>query len=104
MRSIRILFFVFLGAALVLAFLYTGYIKTYLDEEAQTTFFIKQFPTFRVQFDDPFANEADDVDVSKLTEKEKRMFADYCKYRFGIENDDTESLERCKKRIPSYLK
>ncbi|RZF27372.1 hypothetical protein EVC45_22570 [Paraburkholderia sp. UYCP14C] len=104
MRSIRILLFVFLSAALVLAFLYTGYVKTYLDEETQTTFFIKQLPTFRVQFHDPFANEADDVDVGKLPEKERRMFADYCKYRFGIANDDTESLERCKKRVPSYLK
>jgi hypothetical protein len=104
MRSARFLFFVFTGSAFLLAVMYTGYVKTYLDEETQTTFFIKRFPTFQVKFDDPFANEGDDADVGRLPEKKRRMFADYCKYRFGIESDDTASLEKCKKQIPSYLK
>lgn len=104
MRPARFLFFAFLGAAFLLAVMYTGYVKTYLDEETQTTFFIKRFPTFRVKFDDPFANEGDDVDVGRLSEKKRRMFADYCKYRFRIASDDTASLEKCKKQIPSYLK
>jgi len=83
--------------------MYTGYVKSYLDEGVQTTFFVKRYPTFQMEFHDPFANEGDDVPIDQLSRAERAAFADYCKYRFGITGDSTQSLDICKKRIPGYL-
>lgn len=83
---------------------YTGYVKSYIDEEARTTFFIKRYPTFRSEFYDPFANEGDDLPIELLTPRDKLNFADYCKYRFGVIASDLQSLATWKAKIPSYLK
>ncbi|MEK6423412.1 MAG: hypothetical protein V4801_27810 [Burkholderia gladioli] len=93
------------GFALVgVLFLYTGYVKSYLDDEVQTTYFIKKYPAFKMEFFDPFANEGDDVPIEKLSLSERSEFADYCRFRFGISGDDNRSLERCKAGMPNYLK
>ena len=88
---------------LLIVVAFTGYVKSYLDDEVQTTYFIKRFPTFQVQFYDPFANEGDDTRVDRLSPTQRKMFSDYCKYRFGITSYDANSLEKCKKEIPDYL-
>ena len=90
------------GTALV-ALAYTGYVKSYLDHEVQTTFFVKRYPTFQIEFYDPFANEGDDVTINQLSPSDRARFADYCKYRFGVVNVSNRALEACKAHIPSYL-
>lgn len=83
--------------------LYAGYVKSYLDEEVQTTFFIKRYPSFQVRFFDMFANEGDGKLVSELSTEERAQFFNYCKYRFGVLSDSNDSLASCKAHIPSYL-
>ncbi|WP_429249549.1 hypothetical protein [Paraburkholderia sp. GAS333] len=83
--------------------MYTGYVKSYLDEDVQTTFFIKWYPTLQMEFHDPFANEGDDVQIDQLRVADRAVFADYCKYRFGITGNSTQALEKCKGGIPGYL-
>ncbi|CAD6530453.1 hypothetical protein LMG28727_02659 [Paraburkholderia kirstenboschensis] len=90
------------GIALV-AVAYSGYVHSYLDHEIQTTFFIKRHPTLQIEFDDPFANEGDDIPIDRLPPSDRSHFADYCKYRFGVTDSSTEALEACKARIPGYL-
>ncbi len=91
------------AACVVLGIAYTGYVDSYLDEEAQTTFFLKRYPTLQLQFYDPYANEGDDMPVDRLPPADRSRFADYCKYRFGITERSTEALEACKTKIPTYL-
>jgi hypothetical protein len=95
----------FVGVALALVGIaYTGYVKSYLDEESQTTFFLKKIPTFRMEFHDPFANEGNDIPIPKLTHRDRTSFSDYCKYRFGIMDASDDGLRSCQTGIPSYLK
>lgn len=91
------------AAAALVAIAYTGYVESYLDHEVQTTFFVKQYPTFQMKFYDPFANEGDDTPLDHLSSVDRARFADYCKYRFGVAHFTTQSLEACKAQIPSYL-
>jgi hypothetical protein len=88
---------------MTVAVLYTGFVKSYLDHEVQTTFFIKRFPTFQMEFFDPFANEGDDVPMSQMSTSDRAEFAAYCKYRFGLDADSDLALEDCKSKIPPYL-
>jgi hypothetical protein len=103
-KRVQILLFSAICAASFILALCVGYVKSYLDEEVQINFFVKMRPSFKVEFQDPFANEGDDVAISELPEKSRRQFSDYCKYRFGIDGGDDESLETCKKKIPPYLR
>lgn len=83
---------------------YTGYVNSYLDDEVQTKFFVKKYPTLKMRFYDPFANEGDDVPIESLSRRDRLEFSDYCKFRFGISNDGNVSLGRCKAETPNYLK
>jgi len=83
---------------------YTGYVRSYLDEEVQTTFFIKRYPALRMRFFDPFATEGDDVPIERLSGRDRAEFSAYCKFRLGMSSDDNASLRRCKAAIPAYMK
>ncbi|MFM0504278.1 hypothetical protein [Paraburkholderia caffeinilytica] len=91
------------GCAAITAVMYTGYVKSYLDDDVQTTFFVKRYPTLQMEFHDPFANEGDDIPIDQLRVADRAGFADYCKYRFGITGNSTQALEKCKRGIPGYL-
>ena len=80
------------------AYLYTGYVKSFLDDETQTTFFIKKHPSLQLRFIDIYANEKDMPSLDKIDADDKKWFADYCYYRF-----DLTDLEECQRSIPPYL-
>lgn len=101
-RWLLLLFALLLLAAVGVA--YVGYVKSYLDDEIQTTFFVKRYPAMKIAFYDPFASEADDIPIDKLSGSDRKEFSDYCKFRFGIVANDNVSLSRCKAAIPSYIK
>lgn len=103
MKRTMVFFIVASAMVVFISVAFTGYTRSYLDEETQTTFFIKAYPTLQLQFYDPFANEGNDLSLNQLSPRERRMFAEYCKYRFGIANDDTASLKICKDNTPPYL-
>ena len=92
----------FLVTCLV-TWLYVGRVYSYLDDELQKTYFIKKFASFQIEFHDPYASEADPVPVAQLTGEQRRDFADYCKYRFGIESTTDDSLEACRRGLPNSL-
>ncbi|HEY1999713.1 hypothetical protein [Paraburkholderia sp.] len=83
---------------------YTGYVNSYLDHEAQITFFLKRYPTLQAKFYDPFANEGDDAPVDQLSPVNRARFADYCKYRFGIVDRSAGALEDCETKVRDYLR
>ncbi|WP_244815478.1 hypothetical protein [Caballeronia sp. Lep1P3] len=104
MKATRKYLGLLLAACVVITLvMYTGYVKSYLDEGVQTTFFVKQYPTLQMEFYDPFANEGDDVPIDQLRRADRAAFSDYCKYRFGITANSTQSLDKCKEAIPDYL-
>ncbi|ALS60600.1 hypothetical protein [Pandoraea norimbergensis] len=95
---------VILALPIAFTLMFVGYVKTYLDHEEQTTLFIKYFPTLKMQFYDPFANEGEDIPIDKLSTRAREEFAKYCKYRFGVVDTATPALDACKAQIPNYLK
>ncbi|MGF7190644.1 hypothetical protein JOE11_003695 [Robbsia andropogonis] len=76
--------------------LYVGYFVSRIDHETHDVYFFKKFPTFRREFVNPFANEGDPLPVNEMPEKTRKFLEDYCKYRYGIIDTTTESLEKCK--------
>jgi hypothetical protein len=100
----KIIYLAALILVLLIAWLFTGYVRSYLDDEQQTTFFIKKFPSFQMEFSDPFANEGDSPAIADLSTVDRKSLVEYCKYRFGVTSDSDEALDECAKNIPGYLK
>lgn len=100
----KIIYVATLVFVLLISWLFTGYVRSYLDDEQQTTFFIKKFPTFQLEFVDPFANEGDSPAIADLSTVDRKSLVDYCKYRFGVTSGSDEALDDCAKNIPGYLK
>ncbi|WP_240950779.1 hypothetical protein [Collimonas pratensis] len=100
----KIIYIAALIFVLLIAWLFTGYVRSYLDEGQQTTFFIKKFPTFQLEFVDPFANEGDSPAIAELSTVDRKSLVDYCKYRFGVTSDSDDALDTCAQNIPGYLK
>lgn len=92
------------GLALLFAWLFTGYAYSYSDEESHIAFFIKKFPTFKMEFYNPDASESDYEPFNELSSEKKQAIADYCKYRFGVTSDQAEAIENCRKHTSSDSK
>ncbi|WP_459624899.1 hypothetical protein [Burkholderia sp. 3C] len=56
-----------------------------------------------MEFVNPFANEGDVLPVDQLSSRIRGELSEYCKYRFGIVDADTESLTRCQINIEKEL-
>lgn len=85
---------------LTVATLTLGYYLSVQDDETKTTFFVKRALTFRVEFENIFANEADDKPLPELRPDERDAVIGYCKYRLGIvTNLQTQAeLDACRLR------
>nr|WP_298166479.1 hypothetical protein [uncultured Pseudomonas sp.] len=85
---------------LVLSFLWlnVGVYETYFAEDNRTVFFIKKHKTLQVRFENIFLTDEDDKPVDRLSDEERQLVIDYCKYRLGIETElkTQEELEKCK--------
>ncbi|MCY1431945.1 hypothetical protein D9M71_479240 [compost metagenome] len=84
----------------LLAGLFIGYYDTRYAEDNKRVFFIKKQPTFQVEFENLFANDADNKKLPELNDEERKIVLNYCKYRLGIETNlkTQDELEMCKKR------
>jgi hypothetical protein len=84
----------------LLAVLFIGYYEVLEDAETHSVLFIKKSPTLQVKFRHLFANDADDKLLNQLSDEERRVVINYCKYRLGIETElkTQEELEACKQR------
>ncbi|CAI8740067.1 hypothetical protein D3C76_609590 [compost metagenome] len=83
-----------------LVFLYTGFYEKMEDAYPEKVFFIKKSPALQMKFENIFAYESDDKKLSELTDTERQLVIQYCKYRLGIITTlkSQNELEACKKR------
>jgi hypothetical protein len=103
-NSLKHLSFAALSIGLLLAWLFVGYVHSYLDEESRITFFVKKFPTFKVEFYNPDASESDYEPFNQLSSEKKHALAEYCTYKFGVTSDQAEAIENCRKNSAGELK
>ena len=86
---------------LALSFLWlnVGIYDTYFAEDNRSVFFIKKHPTLQVRFENIFLTDEDDKPIGRLSDEERRIVINYCKYRLGIETKlrTQEELEACKR-------
>jgi hypothetical protein len=91
----------FIIALLVLlAAFYVGYYEALEDADVETIVFIKKHPTLQIEFYNIHANDGEIRLVEHLTDEERKMIIDYCRYRLGIDTDLTRQsdIERCAKK------
>ncbi|WP_374439227.1 hypothetical protein [Pseudomonas panipatensis] len=83
-----------------LCWLYIGYYESLDDANIQYKVFIKKHPTLQVRFDNIFANSQDPKPLEHLSDREKQLVRDYCRFRLGIETrlETQAELERCEAR------
>ncbi|WP_024678784.1 hypothetical protein [Pseudomonas syringae] len=82
------------------AVLYVGYYEKIEDAYPEKVFFIKKSPTTKIKFENIFAYESDDKKLSQLSETERQLVIQYCKYRLGVTTTlkNQHELEECKQR------
>ena len=83
----------------ILAVLYVGYYEALEDGDIETIFFIKKHPTLQMKFYNIHANDGEIRKVERLTDEERNLIIDYCRYRLGIDTklktqDDVEVCRR----------
>lgn len=95
MKSLLIIFPITLVVVL-----YIGFYEKMEDAYPEKVFFIKKSPTFQIKFENIFAYESDDKNLSELSETERQLVIQYCKYRLGVATTlkSQNELEKCKQR------
>lgn len=85
---------------LLFAFFYIGFYEKMEDAYPEKVFFIKKSPTLQMRFENVFANESDDKKLGELSERERQLVIQYCKYRLGVTTTlkSQNELEECKRR------
>lgn len=80
--------------------LYIGVYEEMEDAYPEKVFFIKKSPTFQMKFENIFAYESDDKNLSELNDVDRHKVIQYCKYRLGITTalQSQQELEACKKK------
>lgn len=83
-----------------IAVLYIGFYEKMEDAYPEKVFFIKKSPTFQMKFENIFAYESDDKNLSRLNDTDRHLVIQYCKYRLGITTtlQSQRELEECKKK------
>lgn len=76
-----------------------GVYETHFAEDNRSVFFIKKHPTLQVRFENIFLTDEDDKTIDRLSDEERSMVINYCKYRLGIKTElkTQKELEACKK-------
>ncbi|MGE8190018.1 hypothetical protein [Pseudomonas sp. NPDC086278] len=95
MKSLLIIFPITLVVVL-----YIGFYEKMEDAYPEKVFFIKKSPTFQIKFENIFVYESDDKNLSELSETERQLVIQYCKYRLGVATTlkSQNELEKCKQR------
>lgn len=84
--------------ALSFVWLNVGVYETHFAEDNRSVFFIKKHPTLQVRFENIFLTDEDDKPIDRLSNEERSVVINYCKYRLGIKTElkTQEELEVCK--------
>ena len=80
--------------------LYVGVYEKMEDAYPEKVFFIKKSPTFQISFENIFANESDDKKLSEVSDSDRYLVIQYCKYRLGITTtlQSQQELNQCKRK------
>lgn len=84
--------------AFLLLWLNIGVYETHFAEDNRAVFFIKKHPALQVRFENIFLTDEDDKPIDRLSNEERSVVINYCKYRLGIKTElkTQEELELCK--------
>jgi hypothetical protein len=85
-----------IGASLLLTWLYTGIVFSYVDEETKSSFFLKKYPSFKIKFYNLDDSDSDYIPFPQLSPEARNIVAEYCKYRFGVLSTDAAQIEACR--------
>lgn len=85
--------------ALSFAWLNVGFYETHFAEDNRFVFFIKKHLTLQIRFENIFLTDGDDKPIDRLSDEERSVVINYCKYRLGIKTElkTPEELEACKR-------
>lgn len=83
-----------------LCWLFMGYYESLDDARIKYNPFIKHHPSLQIRFENIFANSQDPKPLKQLSERERQLVMDYCRFRLGIDTQlsTQEELERCEAR------
>lgn len=83
-----------------LSVLYIGYYQALEDGDIKTILFIKKHPTLQLKFYNIHANDGEIRKVERLTDEERKLIIDYCRYRLGIDTElkSQDEVERCRRK------
>ncbi|MBX8486337.1 hypothetical protein [Pseudomonas cichorii] len=84
----------------VLTLLYVGYYEALEDGDIETVVFIKKHPTFQVRFYNIHANDGEVRRAERLSDEERELIIDYCRYRLGIDTElkTQDDVETCRQK------
>ncbi|MBX8555584.1 hypothetical protein K5D43_13940 [Pseudomonas cichorii] len=84
----------------VLAVLYVGYYEALEDGDIETIPFIKKHATLQMKFYNIHANDGEIRKVERLTNEERQLIIDYCRYRLGIDTElkTQDDVETCRRK------
>ncbi|UUD63872.1 hypothetical protein D16iCDA_19715 [Pseudomonas seleniipraecipitans] len=84
----------------VMAVLYIGYYEALEDGDIETILFIKKHPTLQLKFYNIHANDGDIREVERLSDEERQLIIEYCRYRLGIDTQlkSQDDVERCRRK------
>ena len=79
---------------------YIGYYEALEDGDIETILFIKKHPTFQMKFYNIHATDGERRKVERLTDEERNLIIDYCRYRLGIDTElkTQDDVEVCRKK------
>lgn len=101
---LKLMAVVLIAASLLLTWLFTGIVLSYSDEESKGSFFLKKYPTFKIEFYNLDDSESDYIQLSKLPPDERKIIAEYCKYRYGVLSIELTEIEACRQRTYKNVK
>lgn len=84
----------------LLTIFYVGYYEALEDGDIETILFIKKHPTLQMKFYNIHANDGEIRKVERLTDEERSLIIDYCRYRLGIDTElkTQDDVEVCRKK------
>lgn len=82
------------------SWLFIGYVHIpYDDNDTIPHFFLKNKPTFQLEFFDIYLQDGNIPKFERLDQSQKQQQINYCQYRYGIEITNDNELIYCIKKI-----
>lgn len=69
---------------------------TYADHEFTRVFFLKRYPTLKIEFINPDEAGDDYLPFVELSSEKREAITAYCKFRFGVVSAEIAKIEECR--------